>query len=82
MSSKYELQNIISGNAAVRHGKIIQTIAYFLREKKRAVQESQETDFLKDQETQILVEYIDKHQLWVEYIDESKYIGVYMMKMY
>jgi len=65
MSSKYELQNIISGNAAVRHGKIIQTIAHFLREKKRAVQESQETEFLKDQETKVLVEYID----------ESKYIG-------
>jgi len=75
MSSKYELQNIISGNAAVRHGKIIQTIAHFLREKKRAVQESQETEFLKDQETKVLIEYIDKHQLWIAYIDEAKYIG-------
>ena len=75
MFSKYELQNIISGNAKVRYGKVIQTIASFLREEKRAIQESQETEYLKEQEAKILISYINSHQLWVEYIDESKYIG-------
>lgn len=75
MFSKHELQNIISGNATVRHGKIIQTIANFLRKEKRAIQETQEGEFLKDQETKILIELIAEKKLWINAIDESKYIG-------
>jgi hypothetical protein len=48
MFSKYELQNVISGNAKVRNGEIIKTIANFFREKKRAIQKSEESKFFKD----------------------------------
>jgi len=75
MYSKYELQNVISGNAKVRYGEIIQTIANFLREKKRAIQKSEESKFFKGEETEVLIQFINHHQLWIESIDESKYIG-------
>lgn len=75
MFKKHELQSIISGNAEVRHGKIIQTIANYLRGKKIAVQKSKEPEFFKNQETQILIEFIHNSNLWINSIDESKYIG-------
>jgi preprotein translocase subunit SecA len=75
MLSKNELQNVISGNAEVKHGKIIQTIANFLRREKVAIQKSEKSEFFKIQETEILVDFIDLNNLWVNYIDESKYIG-------
>jgi hypothetical protein len=75
MLSKNELQNVISGNAEVRYGKIIQTIANFLRGKKIAVQEFEKTEFLKNQETEILIDFIHKNNFWVDFIDESNYIG-------
>jgi hypothetical protein len=75
MLSKNELQNVISGNAEVRYGKIIQTIADYLRRKKIAIQESEKTEFLKNQETEILIDFINNNNFWVDYIDESNYIG-------
>jgi len=36
MVNRHELQNIISGNAKVSHGDLIQAIAIFLRGKKAA----------------------------------------------
>lgn len=75
MLSKNELQNVISGNAEVRHGKIIQTIANFLRRKKIAIQKSEKTEFLKNQETEILIDFVNNNNLWIDFIDESNYIG-------
>ena len=75
MSLKHELQNIISGNGSVRNGNILQTITNYLRGKKKAISESEKAKFLKKQETQILIEYIDSHSLWIKEIDKSKYIG-------
>jgi len=75
MSVKDELQSIISGNGTVRNGKIIQTITSHLRGKKEAVQGTAKAKLIKEQETQVLVEFIDTNDLWYKGFDESKYIG-------
>lgn len=75
MSLKNELQNIISGNGKVRHGEIIQAAASYLKGKKGAVQGAEKAKFHKDQEAQILREYIEEYNLWYTSVDDSKYIG-------
>lgn len=55
MSLKNELQNIISGNGPVRHGEVIQAIASYLKGKKGAVQGIEKAEFVKEQETQVLI---------------------------
>jgi hypothetical protein len=75
MSLKYELQSIISGNGSVRNGKIIQTIASHLRGKKKAIQGTAKAKLIKEQETQILIDYAETQELWFKNIDNSKYIG-------
>ena len=73
MTIKHELQSIISGNGSVRNGKIIQTITDYLRGKKKAGTEF-EKEWNKDQETEVLIEYITDNNLWYSSLDESKYI--------
>lgn len=75
MLSKNELQNVISGNAEVRHGKNIQSVSNYLRRKKVTNQKAEESEFIKDEEAKILIEFINENKLWVESIDESKYIS-------
>lgn len=75
MSLKLELQNIISGNGEVRFGGIIQTINYYLRREKNAISEFEKAKFLKSKETEILIDYIEKKNLWFVHLDETKYIG-------
>src|ERR1051326_7768144 len=75
MSIKHELQDIISGDGSVRHGKVIQAINRYLRGKKEAVPQAEKAKFLKEQETQDLIEYINSSRLWYQGIDEVKYIG-------
>ena len=59
MSLKHELQDIISGNGAVSQGEAIRAVAHYLRRKKEAVFGVEETKFLKEQETQVLIEFIE-----------------------
>ena len=76
MSVKYELQVIISGNGQVSFGKTIQAITHHLRREKETIQGFAETKlFSKEQETKILIAYIDSMQLWFADVDFSKYIG-------
>jgi hypothetical protein len=75
MTIKHELQNIISGDGHVRHGKIIQAIKGFLRGKKETVSKLKETKFGKDEEREILEEFISESNLWFTEIDSSKFIG-------
>ncbi|MFM7586520.1 MAG: hypothetical protein ACKO6M_05820, partial [Bacteroidota bacterium] len=75
MSLKHELQSIISGNGSVRNGKIIQTITDYLRGKKEAIQGAAKAKLVKEQETQVLIEFIDSQGLWFKDVDQSKYIG-------
>ncbi len=75
MNIKHELQNIISGDGSVRYGENIKTIRNHLRRQKEAISRSQEKEFDKEQETKILIEYIDKTKFWMSEVDASKYIG-------
>lgn len=75
MSLKHELQSIISGNGSVRNGEIIQTIADHLRGKKKAISGIEKAKFVKEQETQVLIDFINTKDLWYPDFDESKYIG-------
>ncbi len=75
MSLKHELQSIISGNGSVRNGEIIQTITDYLRRKKTSVSGVKKTKLIKEQETQVLIEFIDSKNLWYKSIDTTKYIG-------
>jgi hypothetical protein len=75
MLLKLELQNIISGNGEVRYGNFIQTVNNYLRREKKAVSDIKEVKFLKSQETEILINYIEQNNLWFKSLDETKYIG-------
>jgi hypothetical protein len=75
MSLKHELQNIISGNGSVSHGKTIRTITDYLSRKKEAVSGIEKGQFLKEQEVEVLIALIAAKGLWYEGLDESKYIG-------
>ena len=75
MSLKHELQSIISGDGSVRNGKTIQAITSYLRRKKKTVQGTPKAKFLKEQETQVLIEFIEAKHFWYDDLDESKYIG-------
>jgi hypothetical protein len=75
VSIKHELQNIITENAKVRNGEIIQSITDYLRGKKKTISEIEKAKFLKKQETQVLTEFIENNGFWYKGLDESKYIG-------
>lgn len=75
MYIKHELQNIISRNGFVRNGKNIQTITNYLRRKKETISNFKEGEFTKDEETKILIDFINESDLWFTKIDISKYIG-------
>jgi len=75
MSLKHELQSIISGNGSVRNGEIIQTATNYLRGKKKAISGTEKAKLIKEQETQVLIDFIDAEDLWYKNFDESKYIG-------
>jgi hypothetical protein len=75
MSLNHELQGIISGDGSVRNGKIIQAITGYHRRKKKTVQGTAKAKFLKEQETQVLIEFIEAKHFWYDDLDESKYIG-------
>jgi hypothetical protein len=64
MHVKNELQSIISGNETVRSGKIIQTITNYLRAKKKASSGLEKAKFDKEQETKVLIEFIELQGLW------------------
>jgi len=75
MLLKHELQSIISGNGSVRNGEIIQSITNYLRGKKETISGIEKAKLLKEQETKILIEFIEDKGLWYQNTDESKYIG-------
>ncbi len=74
-SLKNHLYAIISGKSEVRHGKIIQTIANYLRESQRTSTTSKGSKRYKEQEKQKLESYIFKNQLWVNNIDFNQYVS-------
>lgn len=74
-SLKHELQNIISGNGAVRHGKAIRAITDYLGREKETISGIEKEKLLQEQEAQKLIDFIEREDLWYQGLDESKYIG-------
>ncbi len=75
MSLKHELQSIVSGNGSLRNGKNIQAITNHLRGKKKTVQGTTKAKLIKEQETQILIEFIEAQSIWYKDVNVSMYIG-------
>lgn len=74
-SLKNHLYAVISGKSEVRHGKIIQTIANYIRESQRTSTTSKGSKLYKEQEKQKLESYISKNQFWVNHIDFNQYVS-------
>ena len=74
-SLKNHLYAVISGKSEVRHGKIIQTIANYIRESQRTSTTSKGSKLYKEQEKQKLESYISKNRLWVNHIDFNQYVS-------
>jgi hypothetical protein len=74
-SFKRHLYAIISGKIEVRHGKIIQAIAYHLGESQRTSTALKGSKLYKEQEKQKLIAYISENQLWIDHIDINQYVS-------
>ena len=74
-SLKNHLYAVISGKSEVRHGKIIQTIANYIRESQRTSTTSKGSKLFKEQEKQKLESYISKNRLCVNHIDFNQYVS-------
>ncbi|MFC3812272.1 putative polyvalent protein kinase domain-containing protein [Lacihabitans lacunae] len=72
---KNELQNIISGKSSVVYGALIQTVARELERSCNASKLDKENEHFKKQETEILVELIDKEQLWISDLNLDNYVS-------
>ena len=64
MSLKHELQNFISGNGAVRHGKAIRAITDYLGREKETISGIEKEKLLQEQEAQKLIDFIEREDLW------------------
>jgi len=63
-SIKYELQHILQGKGEVSHRKPIQAITTYLRKSVEASTMAQRNESNKSEETEKLIEYINKNDLW------------------
>ena len=68
---KYELHNILSGTNEVRFGAIIQAIAGYLNDGKKASATIEDEKHFKKQEAEKLENYIYAKNLWINNIDFS-----------
>lgn len=75
MSLKHELQILISGIGQEAKGNLIQAAAHYLRESKETSGASQTIEFTKEQETEKLIQWVDKNSLWHPVIPESRFIA-------
>lgn len=73
-SLKNELRDIISGKSEVRHGRIIQTITRYLKESTAPGSEIKGTKHFKEQETENLKSFAEKHHFWTT-INFSQYVS-------
>ena len=72
---KNELRTIISGKSPVRHGRIIQAIACYLKNGAKASSISEDPKQIKEQEAENLRSFIADHALWLREIDFSRYVS-------
>lgn len=72
---KYELQLIISGKSQVKYGTIIQATTSYLERSQSTSNLVKEDKYFKKQETECLIDYIDKKSLWVTDINAENYVS-------
>lgn len=73
--TKHELQNIISGKSSDSHDAFIQAVTHYLRSGKRASAMAQEKHENKAKETESLIAFASKNNLFIAEIDESNFIS-------
>lgn len=71
---KNELRNVISGKSEVRHGRIIQTIARYLKESAETGRQVKDIKHFKAQEAKKLKEFAETHGLVVS-VNFSQYVS-------
>lgn len=72
---KYELQRIISGKSKVKHGRIIQAATGYLSRSESSSKMVEGFKHFKEQETEILEEFINKNNLWILDINIENYVS-------
>ena len=72
---KNELHNILSGKSEVRFGTVIQAIASYLNDGKKASPTFEVEKHFKKQEAEKLEKYISENNLWIKDIDFSQYVS-------
>ena len=72
MLLKNELQSIISGTDHVTKGAAIQAIAGYLRKSKTTGADAEKKEFLKEQETPLILDYARSHHFLFADLDKSK----------
>lgn len=73
--TKYELQNIISGKSSTSHDALIQTISSYLKRSKSSSPVAEEKHQNKPKEAERLIQFAHKNNLFVNNIDQSKFIA-------
>ena len=71
---KHELQNIISGKSQVKFGSVIQAATNYIRNGKSTSYLAQESNNLKKQEEDLLVNFTNENSLWKE-VDIKNFIS-------
>ncbi len=61
---KYELQNILSGKSSDGHGSLIASITRYLTGSKTPGATPEKNEFIKEQEKEKLIEFVEQDQLW------------------
>lgn len=72
---KHELQRILQGKSNVSYGKPIQAITGYLRKSQETSRMAKGNKQNKTEETEELIKYINKHQLWNCDIDFSSFLS-------
>ncbi len=74
MISKHELQNIISGTCGSPKSSFIKAAARFLSAGKETGREAQASKHSKDEESEKLTQWADKHNYWFDRFTEERYL--------
>lgn len=70
-----EIQRIISGTGTVTKGSAIQAISNYLRKSKEANKSTEEKEFIKEQESEIIIQFARENNLLNNYINEERYLS-------
>jgi hypothetical protein len=72
---KHELRNFLSGTGKTKQEDFIQTISRYLAAGKGTGKETEIAKLSKQEETKLIIEYINLHHHWNIEIDETRFIA-------